>query len=292
MKVTVFLAAIATALASPALAQQASIKMDATGTASASLNGVGIEATVASKGEYDYTHSVVVSENDEVQLRFDPSGGEAFNTFLTAFIAEMDGSNDTPEVVTYNWTGGAHCCSAILVATKSPSGWKTVGMGSFDGDQDPLFPQDLNSDGTHEIRTVDNNFLYRFTSYAGSYAPPQIWGMKDGEPVNLSADPSFSYVMDEWLETTKAPEGDDDWVGESLNSYLAARAAVLALKGEGARGLAEAIARHDPKATGGLVECPQTPSATGECPVAKVTRPYGDVLREFLTETGYVVTPQ
>ena len=102
---TLTLAAYAAALVSPATAQQASIQMDAIGTASAALNAVAIEATVSSAGEYNYKHSVVISEDGEVQLRFDPSGGEAFNTFLTAFVVEMDASNDTPEVVTYNWTG-------------------------------------------------------------------------------------------------------------------------------------------------------------------------------------------
>ncbi|EFL88430.1 hypothetical protein [Ahrensia sp. R2A130] len=284
--------AIAMIACAPAFAQEASISMDAIGKSSASLNDVSIVTMVEGNGEYSYKHSVSVAEKGEPQLRFDPSGGEASNTFLTAKIVEMDPANDTPEVVTFNWTGGAHCCNAITVATKTPSGWNTVDVGAFDGDQERHFPQDIDSDGRFEIRSVDNNFLYRFTSYAGSYAPPQIWGVEGGKVVNRSADPAFRYAMDEWLETTKPPEGDDEWVGESRNSYLAARAAVMALKGEGEKGLAEAITRHDPKATGGLTECPQKTSATGECPVAEVTRPYGDVLREFLISIGYAVPPQ
>ncbi len=52
-----------------------------------------------------------------------------------AYIAEMDPSNPYPEVVFSTFSGGAHCCFNVLIATSTPDGksWKAMNVGDYDG---------------------------------------------------------------------------------------------------------------------------------------------------------------
>ncbi|MEZ5799391.1 MAG: hypothetical protein R3D29_01395 [Nitratireductor sp.] len=88
-----------------------------------------------------------------------------------------------------------------------------------------------------EIVTHDNAFLYYFTSYAGSHAPRQIWGIRNGEVVNLSADPAFASIHRAYLdEMGTIPVRGRIPAGTAI-PRLAAYAATLLLLGEPTRSI-------------------------------------------------------
>lgn len=104
-------------------------------------------------------------------------------------IAEMDASNPYPEVIVSHYTGGAHCCNQVEVISSDPTGkqWRSLDLGAFDGGPHPL--EDVDGDGQWEFVDRDNRFLYQFSSYAGSFAPVQVWQLKNGKFVDVSRQP-------------------------------------------------------------------------------------------------------
>ncbi|MBN9059808.1 MAG: hypothetical protein J0H21_11570, partial [Rhizobiales bacterium] len=116
---------------------------------------------------------------------------------MSASIVDIDPTNKSKEVYFSSYTGGAHCCSEVVVATETDKGWVAVPVGAFDGDGDYL--QDLNDDGEAEIVTVDNNFLYTFDCYACSAAPLVIKSVRDGKLVDITTEPRFAKAHRDWL---------------------------------------------------------------------------------------------
>ncbi len=91
--------------------------------------------------------------------RFDPKGG------------------DQQVVFTY-FTGGAHCCDAVLLAEHAPAGWRTIDLGKWDGGF-AVPPVDIDDDGGVDFVFVDQRFLYAFGCFACGHAPPQIMSVVD-----------------------------------------------------------------------------------------------------------------
>ena len=101
-------------------------------------------------------------------------------------IAELDLSNPYPEVLLSSFSGGAHCCNEVIVLTSDKTGktWRKVKLGFFDGDSNGA--EDIYKDGHYEYVTYDNRFLYYFSSYAGSFAPTQIWQLNGNKFIDVS----------------------------------------------------------------------------------------------------------
>ncbi len=114
-----------------------------------------------------------------------------------ASIAEIDPGNRHREVYFAAYTGGAHCCTDVVVAEEQPHGWVTVKVGEFDGGGDYL--QDIDHDGLAEIVTVDNRFLYTFDCYACSAAPLVVYSVRNGAVVDVSTDPRYLPAHRDWL---------------------------------------------------------------------------------------------
>ena len=124
-------------------------------------------------------------------------------------VAELDASNQTPEVVVSFYTGGAHCCSDTSVVESSGDGsvWKTIDVGEFDGG--PLLASDLDGDGRYEFETRDNAFLYAFGCYACSTAPLELIGIDNGEVKNITTEDRFKPAHAAYLKEMigEAPGG-------------------------------------------------------------------------------------
>jgi len=148
---------------------------------------------------------------------------------MSASIVNIDPTNKSKEVYFSSYTGGAHCCSEVVVATETDKGWVAVPVGAFDGDGDYL--QDLNDDGEAEIVTVDNSFLYTFDCYACSAAPLVIKTVRDGKLVDITTDPRFAKAHRDWL---KQLEDDSDPVARWKSpGFLAGWVAASIRAGEG-----------------------------------------------------------
>ncbi|MEN3791141.1 hypothetical protein [Fulvimarina sp. MAC3] len=70
------------------------------------------------------------------------------------------------------YSGGAHCCTSIVFFRERGGEIEKLDFGDYDGGG-ALF-EDIDGDGTREIITVDQRFLYFFDSYAASLAPTRI----------------------------------------------------------------------------------------------------------------------
>lgn len=243
-------------------------------------------------GEADgYVATVAISEGDYAAVAEAVAGIYSPLAVPEASFVEMNTANAKPEVFVTNWTGGAHCCVEVRVFSESEDNWTALDVGAFDGDPESLAPQDLDGDGQAEIATYDNAFLYRFTSYAGSYAPPQIFGIRDGKITDVTGEPGFaSYLRKELAEMEEMPDASEDaTAGSERNSWLAAYTAILLRLGE-ADPLARADSEYDKVSEWGLVSCAD-PAKQYDCPEDLKRRiSFPESLRAFLKENGYPVT--
>lgn len=204
-----------------------------------------------------------------------------------AFIAEMDPSNPYPEVVFSSYTGGAHCCSHVLVATSSADGqsWRALYLGDYDGG---FRIEDVDGDGRYEFLVSDQRFNYTFSSYAGSAPPPLIYqlsGMKLNDATRL---PAFRPHLLQELARKDRQIADIDEQHER-NGLLAGYVALKALLGQGADGWATMMKLHDRKATDGLTGCTAGLDKHGKCKAPETRFPaYPAALEAFLRRTGYL----
>jgi len=132
-----------------------------------------------------------------LRLRTVEGGSSAM--WARATIVEMDASNGAPEVVLEAYTGGAHCCVEARIATRTATGWVEVPGGARDGDGSKL--ADLDGDGTAEIVSPDNDFLYAFGCYACSVAPLKIEALSGDALVDVSFEPRFRDAHRAYLES-------------------------------------------------------------------------------------------
>lgn len=108
-----------------------------------------------------------------------------------------------PSVIMQSFTGGAHCCWQVIVATPVGHDFQIASVDEWDGEAIP-WPKDLNGDGRVDFEMLDPAFEYIFGSYVCCSAPPIIINIRDGKAVNVSNDPSFAPVyradMAQWRD--------------------------------------------------------------------------------------------
>jgi len=228
--------------------------------------------------------SITISVDGKQVIAAD--GAESFpdNPVFVVQIAEMDPSNPHPEVLMSVYTGGAHCCSDTRLFTGSRDGktWREVEAGLFDGG--PLEARDLDGDGRYELAMRDNAFLYTFGCYACSTAPLHVLQLKDGQMVNVSANPAFRpWHVDSLVRMLEWANDDSD-----RNGFLAGYVGQKILLGEGAQAWKLMLDYHDPKSDWGLDWCSVKRDDKGECPPGKLEMlTYPLALERFLKEAGY-----
>ncbi|HLO24164.1 MAG TPA: hypothetical protein VK193_12180 [Methyloceanibacter sp.] len=201
-------------------------------------------------------------------------------------IAELDPSNQTPEVVVSFYSGGAHCCSETSVVASSADGsaWKTIDVGEFDGG--PLLATDLDGDGRYEFETRDNAFLYAFGCYACSTAPLEILAIETGAVKNVTSDERFKPVHAAYLKSmiSDAPEEEAD-----ANGYLAGYVGEKSLLGESKGAWALMLNYYDKASDWGLETCDKPLDENGECPGQTIKLTFPDALERMLKENGYKI---
>jgi hypothetical protein len=101
-------------------------------------------------------------------------------------IRDLDGDGE-PEVILRLYSGGAHCCfydrvfqyqtltNSYASATKN---WGDAGARL----------RDFHKDGLVDFRSADKRFFYRFTAFAFSLAPIQIWHFEAGRFEDVTRD--------------------------------------------------------------------------------------------------------
>jgi hypothetical protein len=214
-----------------------------------------------------------------------PGIGSGFD-FVTAeaSIAEIDPGNAHPEIYFTSYTGGAHCCTSVIVAEEVDGDWVGILIGEFDGDGNYL--EDADGDGLAEIVTVDNRFLYAFDCYACSAAPLTITTVRNGNVLDVSADPRFVAVHREWLGQLESfVDPAEKWKSPG---YLAGWVAAKTRVGEGADAWQQLSSNWDAAADQGEEVC-LTGGYLDDCPEKnRAVLKFPERLGLFLEQTGYV----
>jgi hypothetical protein len=231
--------------------------------------------------------------NDQVWLRVRVKGQPVAEAYgpddgfdvpdAEASIAEVDPTNHYPEVVFSAYTGGAHCCTKVIVAEEQPHQWVTLDIGEFDGGGDYL--QDVDHDGLAEIVTVDNRFLYTFDCYACSAAPLVIYTVRQGTVMDVSQEPRYLPAHRDWLaQLNDTVDPAERWTSPGfLAGWVAAKVRV----GEGADAWAALKAHWDYAHDEGEETC-LSGHDVDACPKdqLKVLK-FPDRLKLFLDRNGY-----
>jgi hypothetical protein len=219
---------------------------------------------------------IKVLESAGVASGLDPLAAEAS-------IAEIDPGNDEKEVYFASFSGGAHCCTTVVIADKVGDKWQAIKIGEFDGDGNYL--DDVDGDGRAEIVTVDNRFLYKFDCYACSAAPLTVSTVRSGKAVDISTDPRFVKAHREWL--AQIVEGIDPAERWKSQGFLAGWVAAKTRVGEGADAFNSLVEHWDAKADAGEDVC-VTGGELEDCPSKNVAHlRFPDRLKLFLDQSGY-----
>jgi hypothetical protein len=201
-----------------------------------------------------------------------------------ASIVEIDSGNDIPEVYFSSFSGGAHCCTSVIVASSVGGEWVAVPVGDFDGGGGYL--DDVDGDGFAEIVTPDNRFLYQFDCYACSAAPLMIMTVRGGEAVDVSREPRFLATHRDWLRFLE--ENVDSSERWSQPGYLAGWVAAKIRVGEGEEAWSALEANWDFAADQGEEVC-LTGGSIDECPPSsRAVLNFPGRLKLFLQQTGYL----
>jgi serine protease Do len=237
------------------------------------------------KKKDDTDHIVVAEGREDGKTVFTVRSSDALYTPQPAAKAswvQLEGG--VPQAVFSVYTGGAHCCMANTIVTKTAGGkWKVIPAGKLDGDYGPAF-EDLDGDGSQEILSVDNAFLYQFDSYADSWPPAKIEKLIGGALVDVTRRPEYRRYHQQFLAAMEARAEDESW---TRSGFLAGWVAQKILLGEGAEAYARAQKSHDPGTGAPFEECTIN-RPVEKCPAKnKRTVTFVEVLRTFLDKNGY-----
>ena len=254
-------------------------------TASVSEGGVTATVTVMPPPDDQSGYIPVLTVSVDGVKVAEATGTETdFNDpTASASIAEIDPDNPLPEVYFASYSGGAHCCTTIIVASQAGDTWVAAPVGDFDGDGDYL--ADLEGDGIAEIVTVDNRFLYQFDSYAASAAPLVIYTVRAGEVVDVTLDTRFLPAHREWLaHVEESVEPADKWTSRG---FIAGWLAEKVRLGEGPTAWEELNANWDFATDEGQEIC-LTGGQPEDCAEDQLkTVKFPEQLQLFLAENGY-----
>jgi hypothetical protein len=261
----------------------------AEGSKTASVSADGLTATISVEDRPDidsYVEIPVMTVTVDGQPVLEvPGVGSGFDRPATeASIVEIDPGNDSPEVYFASFSGGAHCCTKVIVATAVGDEWVAVPLGDFDGGGGYL--SDADGDGFAEVVTPDNRFLYQFDCYACSAAPLLIMTVRGGESVDVSGDPRFLSAHREWLDFLE--ENVDPTERRSQPGYLAGWIAAKIRVGEGEEAWRALEANWDFDGDAGEEVC-LTGASIDDCPPSsRAVLSFPGRLKLFLEQTGYL----
>lgn len=258
------------------------------------IQSEGVQATlvyvkqISEYGDFDAVPTLTVSGGGAT---IQTTGAISIFPYSLVQIVEMDLSNDLPEVLFSSFTGGAHCCDAVKILTHNPqtSTWEMVDAGYFDGGLNGV--ADPDQSGVYEYVTNDNRFLYKYSSYAGSFPPIQVWQLDGSVLRNVSQEPRFfplhrARLQEMWRAIQSASQN-----GYEVNGVLAGYVATKMILGETIPAWELMLKRHDKNYAWGFEECHGTYNDWGECVGEWVTYySFPEALRAFLMETGYLST--
>jgi serine protease Do len=201
---------------------------------------------------------------------------------LKAAFVKLEGG--TPQAVVSQYTGGAHCCMRTTIMTKGAGAkWQIIRAGAIDGDYGPAF-EDLDGDGTFEMLSGDNRFLYEFDSYAASRMPARIEKLVGGKLVDVTRDPKYRRYHVQYLAGLESGADAETWKD---SGFLAGWVAQKALLGERSAAIEKARTSFRKGDTPEFEVC-LVNQPVDKCPEKqKKLISFADALGQFLDKNGY-----
>jgi hypothetical protein len=203
---------------------------------------------------------------------------KAFSMVAPAGVSLQDlDDNGTDEVIVRTFSGGAHCCTNYYIYTRKDRTFSKIDTGFLDG-AGGVF-EDFNKDGKIEFMTSDNSFLYRFSSYAGSFPPTLIYQFQAGQFIDVTR--KFPNLLQERLQDLYQAYLTAKKEQYEVNGILAGYVAQKILLGEYESGWKLMLANYDRTSDWGL-DIYQGENIVGKYP------DFPTALKTFLIERGYL----
>ena len=103
---------------------------------------------------------------------------------VTLLVRDLERDAE-PEVIADRYTGGAHCCTYSLVYRYDEAA-RLYRLRRHNWGNYGYRLQDVDADRAPEFRTSDDRFAGRFTAYAASVPPIQIWSYRAGRFLDVT----------------------------------------------------------------------------------------------------------
>jgi S1-C subfamily serine protease len=200
-----------------------------------------------------------------------------------ARIIRLDANVMDPQVVFTSSSGGAHCCTATQIVTADGREVKGEQL-----DADGYSFEDIDQDGAAELISPDNSFLYRFASYAASWAPPRVHRLAGGMLVDVTREPEIRPFIERSLREMEyqAHLHPALW-GE--NGFLGGWIATKALLGEVDEAWRRMLVAYDRNPMFSDEECSIAVKLEQCPPTLRLRIPFPETLRKHLLLNGYPV---
>ena len=223
-------------------------------------------------------------------------GAEPVKLYGADTLAEQDhrvsigrwSADGTPFVFFQSFSGGAHCCTSWQLVVPQQGRLVSYDLGEWDSGYEDQVPKDEDGDGVVDFVQRDNSFLYTFSSYAGSFAPPAILNIVGGQVTDVSTRPGFRRFYEEFIPDARAACGSGE---ADRNGACAGYVAAAARLGRFDEAWADMLQHYDRNADWPLPSgCRVATGSTGECPDDQKIEydSFPDSLRNFLEEEHYV----
>jgi hypothetical protein len=205
--------------------------------------------------------------------------GSDYNAFGSGYVELKDlDNNGTDEVIISTYSGGAHCCTSFVIYTWQQDKFVKAETGFLDGVGGSF--EDLNQDKKYEFVTLDNAFLYAFSSYAGSFPPSKIYTFQQGklEDVTRKYPQELRKTLTAMYQAFQTAKKEKTEVNGILAGYVAQKI----LLGEYEEAWQFLLANYDKNSDWGLDIYRQS-TVIGKYP------DFPTALRAFLVENGYLL---
>lgn len=213
-----------------------------------------------------------ISYNGQVKVK---AGVSTVNSGEVS-LKDLDGDR-IAEVIVSSFSGGAHCCTNIKIYAWQKDHFGETETGFLDGMGGTF--QDLDRDGKQELVTVDNAFLYTFSSYAGSFPPTLIYAFQQGQLQDVTR--HYPKYLRTQLQAMFKTFQETRNQGER-NGVLAGYVAQKALLGEFQQGWDFMLANYDRSSDWGLTRYDSQGQETGRYP------DFPAALKALLIKRGYL----
>ena len=173
------------------------------------LTNSGVEVTIQPQVNDEYSEKAIAAiryvgfEPMLIELEPIPIGYPR-----SVGIGKVSQIDKAPAVIFQSFSGGAHCCSTVVAAIPIGNSFRKLEIGTWDGEGLVAFPRDIDGDGNADFILQDDGFNYAFSSYAGSWAPPQVKNVYRGQVVDLSAQPQFRNLFDDFSRKARVACSD------------------------------------------------------------------------------------